>query len=497
MFFSNAKRDACVQCAARHSHGAGIFVVAVLTAACGDGPTTFLAGDVPEFDKPVGMTGITQELRCRVSVADTPSFSCGDAEAGGPDAAAALIVGGQNLFVIVENDAPLAIDDDVLTVPNVRLTNLMALALGTPDRTNVTGIRIFVQNEPTNNVEVLADSTATFLAAGQKYFVYDEFVDPDETTAGQPWQFQMNGADFFDFGVLVHGDDAPLAEIDWVTVGNPNNAAYIGPDSSCQLLTCGSVPYEFRMAKYMVTNARYAEFLNAKGTGDTLLALYHDSMTIDGLNGGIVRTGEHGSYTYTLKRGFANKPVTYVSAFDAMRLANWLHNGRGDGDTETGAYTLLGGTKTPTNGFTVLRNSDARVFLPNENEWYKAAYYDPVTEAYFDYPAGTDAQTTCALPGPTPNTANCGTKLLPGGGGHLLGVSVVGAYTGSPSPYGTFDQGGNLYEWTDQISNFRRIVRGGSWYHVPNTLYGPRTWGSAVPTHQNYTYGFRVAASVE
>ena len=61
--------------------------------------------------------------------------------------------------------------------------------------------------------------------------------------------------------------------------------------------------------------------------------------------------------------------------------------------------------------------------------------------AAFDFPTGTDTETTCALPGATANTANCNYRLRDD-------VTDVGSYTGSPSPYGTFDQGGNMWEYT-------------------------------------------------
>ncbi|MDX2116146.1 MAG: hypothetical protein SFZ24_11095 [Planctomycetota bacterium] len=52
------------------------------------------------------------------------------------------------------------------------------------------------------------------------------------------------------------------------------------------------------------------------------------------------RHGAPGSYTYSTVNGRENNPVNYVSFWDATRCANWLHNGQGAGDTETGAYTL-------------------------------------------------------------------------------------------------------------------------------------------------------------
>ena len=69
--------------------------------------------------------------------------------------------------------------------------------------------------------------------------------------------------------------------------------------------------------------------------------------------------------------------MSYVSCFDALRFANWLHNGQGSSDTENGAYTLLGGTPMPTNGASVTRKPAATLVLPSEDEWYKAAYFDP------------------------------------------------------------------------------------------------------------------------
>jgi len=215
------------------------------------------------------------------------------------------------------------------------------------------------------------------------------------------------------------------------------------------------------------------------------LGLYNAYMGSDTTFGGITRTGGSGSYTYVATAGFVNKPVVYVSFWDALRFANWLHNGQGGGDTETGAYTLDGGTANPSNGITVTRNGGAITFLPSENEWYKAAYFNGTT--YFNYPAGTDTQTVCALPTATANRANCNDAVG--------AVADVGAYTGSASPYGTFDQGGNVNEWNEQIVGSNRGLRGGAWNSAASSLDASAR-SSASRVTELGTYGFRVASLV-
>ena len=61
-----------------------------------------------------------------------------------------------------------------------------------------------------------------------------------------------------------------------------------------------------------------------------------------------------------------DKPVNFVSWFDAARVANWLMNGAtGTSSTETGAYTLVGGQ---TSGTAPARNSDATFYVPTEDQ---------------------------------------------------------------------------------------------------------------------------------
>ncbi|MEO2045327.1 MAG: SUMF1/EgtB/PvdO family nonheme iron enzyme, partial [Pirellulales bacterium] len=190
---------------------------------------------------------------------------------------------------------------------------------------------------------------------------------------------------------------AQAVTIDTIPVGNAGNAGEVQSQG-----TFGGVYYNYRIGKTEVKNAQYTEFLNAVADSDPY-GLYNSAMGED-TRGGITRSGAPSSYTYAVKPNavgqgpggsdytYSDKPVVFVSWYDSIRFANWLHNGQGSGVTEEGAYTLLGGTPIPSNGLSITRNSGASWFLPSENEWYKAAYHknDGVTGNYWDYPTAID-----------------------------------------------------------------------------------------------------------
>ncbi len=285
---------------------------------------------------------------------------------------------------------------------------------------------------------------------------------------------------------LVLGGGAEAVTIDWVTVGGAGNAC------ETQSQGCfGAVDYDYQIGKYEVTMAQYTEFLNAVAATDTY-GLYNTYMgtNIKYTYGGITRDGSPGSYTYSTMAGRENKPVNWVSWYDSQRFANWLHNGQpttGVQDsttTEDGAYTFTGATSVGP------RNAGATIFLTSEDEWYKAAYFDPSSSVYYDYPAGTDTSITCAYPGATANTANC----------EQIGVvhylADVGSYTGSASPNGTFDQGGTVAEWNESLMGANRSVRGGTFYiGSPSNLSASVRIGE-LPTSETYAKGFRLASVV-
>ena len=263
--------------------------------------------------------------------------------------------------------------------------------------------------------------------------------------------------------------------IDVVAVGNPGNVGELsgkGAGGFGQDAVVGAVAQAFYMGSHEVTNAEYVEFLNARAASDPR-GLYSSPMTADP-RGGIVRTGSEGAYRYVSKPNMADKPVNFVGYLDAVRFTNWLHHGQGNGDTESGAYTVTGSGAQP-------RNADARWFLPSEDEWYKAAYYDPTRNSnkggYYDYPTRSDAIPQPAVADAAgmiansgPNVANYASQANWGGQrGHLTTVGSAGP--AATSYYGTNDQGGNVWEWNETpFGTTGRGVRGGSWDDVASSM---------------------------
>jgi len=239
--------------------------------------------------------------------------------------------------------------------------------------------------------------------------------------------------------------------IDWVPVGNPRNAA----DS--QVMSDGSSGYGavnsfYYISKYETSNAEYTEFLNA-------VALADPNGLYPGGSAAIVRSGSPGFFSYSVVAGLESQPVSGLTFWQAARFANWIENGepfgpQGPSTTEGGSYTI---TPAGVAANSIVRNAGHTHFVASENEWYKAAYYSP-GGSYFDYPTGTNSPPQCVDPVfVVENSASCD--------GSPVGFSNVGAHFLSPSPYGTYDQGGNAFEWTDTIhphpSGLHRVRRGG------------------------------------
>ncbi len=245
-----------------------------------------------------------------------------------------------------------------------------------------------------------------------------------------------------------------------------------------------------------MTAGQYCEFLNAVAKTDTY-GLYNPYMWSDSYGCKIQRSGSSGSYTYSVASDYANRPVNYVSWGDAARFANWLHNGQPTGPqdlttTEDGAYFLNGATSDAAL-LAVTRKSNWKWAIPTEDEWYKAAYHknDGVTGNYFDYPTSSNSVPGRDLNDVSGNNANYYGSPFPIQSPYY--TTVVGEFQNSDSPYGTFDQGGNVWEWNEAVLyGSYRGLRGGSFYYTGNYLPASYRY-NYYPTYEHYGVGFRVS----
>lgn len=284
-----------------------------------------------------------------------------------------------------------------------------------------------------------------------------------------------------------------------VSVGNSGNGSDVsvlvsgeyGPDRHC-----GGVDYDYYMGKYEVTAGEYCEFLNAVAKSDAY-GLYNAEMSSIDYGCGIECSGDSGNYEYTVSADRFNRPVNYVSWGDAARYCNWLSNNQPTGlqdasTTEAGSYAL-NGAMTDAELLATSRSQGGRYFLPTEDEWYKSAYYNGQAGSYYAYPTSNDTMPGNILDSPDPgNNANFRISDDNYTIGSPYWTTEVGAFSNSDSPYGTFDQGGNLLEWTETaFDSSWCCVRGGS-FSSEGVMLSSSNYNISYPSEEEYLLGFRV-----
>jgi len=260
--------------------------------------------------------------------------------------------------------------------------------------------------------------------------------------------------------------------IDFVNIGNPGNAA----DTTGDPNPAGKVDYFYRIGTYEISEDMITKANTLGGLGITKDA-----------------------------RG-ADKPATSVCWDEAARFVNWLNTSKGfspaykfaqqpgDNGYFADAFIQLW---TPSdagyNPNNLYRNSQAHYFLPSVDEWYKAAFYDPASGMYYDYPTGSNSAPTPVASGTATGTAVYGAQTGP------ANITLAGGL----SPYGTMGQGGNVYErdetdydLVNDSSTSDRGVRGGYWSNDQSNMVA-QIRGAGIGTSTSNFIGFRVASVPE
>jgi formylglycine-generating enzyme required for sulfatase activity len=218
------------------------------------------------------------------------------------------------------------------------------------------------------------------------------------------------------------------------------------------LVPDGPFPYQngqwahvptFYIDKYETTNSQYCSFLNDADP--------NGNYWVSGME--IVRTGDAGSYSYGVVPSYENYPIRYVNRYDAEAYAAWRSTQQG-----------------------------ATYRLPTEQEWEKAAAWDPVEQRYYLYGFHRDSidSTWCNY-------------------GNNVGRSTpVGYYDGTggrndaKSYYGCYDMSGNVWEWTSGVSGSNGVLRGGAWSHTATYCLCAGRGFSLTPSSRGSSLGFRL-----
>jgi formylglycine-generating enzyme required for sulfatase activity len=217
-----------------------------------------------------------------------------------------------------------------------------------------------------------------------------------------------------------------------------------------------SIPEQtYRMAKYPVTNAQYAKFVEAGGYSTERW------WTKPGW-----QTRQAEKWTQPLhwtdaKWKGPEQPVVGVSWYEAVAFCQWLSEATGE-----------------------------KIMLPTEAQWQYAAQGDDGRA----FPWGNEW-----------DAGRCNNNVAGKGIGR---TTPVQQYEGKgDSPFGVVDMAGNVWEWcltaflggkNDLDGTDRRMLRGGSWASA--SWYGWCWYGNFltcrnknIPAFRNFNWGFRLA----
>jgi formylglycine-generating enzyme required for sulfatase activity len=276
--------------------------------------------------------------------------------------------------------------------------------------------------------------------------------------------------------VVSFGSGANQFNMEFVTIGNPSNAA----DTTGAPNPAGAVGYIYEIGTYEVRQNMINKYNANFGTANSLAITFHD-MTFLGGNG-------------------PDKPATGVSWNEAARFVNWLNTSTGNAAaykfTTTGVNDNIALWSPGDAGYDAsnrYRNSLAKYVLPSYNEWYKAAYYNPNDSNYYKFTNGSDTAPTAVASGTTAGTAVYNQTPVHQGPADVM-------LAGGLSPYGVMGLGGNVWEWEESSGDLAnssvsssRGFRGGMWHSDSDILSSSRRF-LLNPSVEASETGFRVAS---
>ena len=271
-------------------------------------------------------------------------------------------------------------------------------------------------------------------------------------------------------GVVSFGYGANQFNMEFVTIGNPGNAA----DTTGNPNPAGSVGYTYSVGKYEVSEQMISKYNSEFGNANSLVITH--------LNQG------------------PNKPATSITWNEAARFINWLN-------TSTGGFAAYKFGSLGVNDAPILwtdsdkldydssnpyRSKRTQFVLPSYNEWYKAAYFNPSNSTYYDFQNGSNTAPVAVASGTMDNTAVYGQTQIQG----AADVDKAGGL----SPYGVMGLGGNVWEWEESSFDLQndsgtkdRALSGGYWYGDSSLLTSTTRVNGGGPFFSDGRIGFRVA----
>lgn len=285
------------------------------------------------------------------------------------------------------------------------------------------------------------------------------------------------------------------------------------PQTKAGCQEVGGVKYRYGIGELEVTVAQWVAFLNTVDpAGRNRRHLYSTTESssawpkygqIDFAAG--TAPGRHYSVA---SPEWADKPFGFANFLRAARFVNSLYNGKvlarragGEGSFRYVTYRVRLSRRTETGMYDMHKRAATRshrsgFVVPSQDEWIKAAYYDPAgggTDSYWKYPTnpgvfGDGSATAPAVTTLDPTNGNvtnaatqplanyhapetpapswcpategaeaCATVNPFGLDPQAYGLAFQGSLSSAGqartfSPWGTLDQGGNAVEWTDTIT---------------------------------------------